>query len=79
MKSFKRSISMDGRRTSISLDDAFWSGLKEIAQDQGATLSGLVAKIAETRKQNNLSSAIRLFVLEHVRTHGINGSSLDRA
>jgi predicted DNA-binding ribbon-helix-helix protein len=75
----KRSVSMDGRKTSITLEDAFWSSLKEIAQDQGATLSEVVAKIDETRKQNNLSSAIRVFVLEHVRTHGINGSSLDRA
>jgi predicted DNA-binding ribbon-helix-helix protein len=75
----KRSISMDGRKTSISLEDAFWSRLKEIAQDQGATLSGLVAKIDNKRERGNLSSAIRLYVLEHVRTHGTNGSSLDRA
>jgi hypothetical protein len=67
---------MDGRKTSITLEDAFWSSLKEIAQDQGATVSEVVAKIDETRKQGNLSSAIRLFVLEHVRTHGIKGRRL---
>jgi predicted DNA-binding ribbon-helix-helix protein len=66
----KRSIVIDGHKTSVSLEDAFWSDLKEIALAQRATLSGLVAKIDETRQHGNLSSAIRLFVLEHFRTHG---------
>jgi predicted DNA-binding ribbon-helix-helix protein len=66
----KRSIAIDGHKTSVSLEDAFWSDLKEIAHAQRATLSGLVAKIDETRQHGNLSSAIRLFVLEHFRTHG---------
>jgi predicted DNA-binding ribbon-helix-helix protein len=64
----KRSIVLHGHQTSISLEDAFWSGLKEIAQSQEATLSKLIAKIDEQRlqeDQGNLSSAIRLFVLEH--------------
>jgi predicted DNA-binding ribbon-helix-helix protein len=62
----KRSITIDGHKTSISLEDAFWSNLKEIAHSQQATLSKLLAKIDETR-QGNLSSATRLFVLEHMR------------
>jgi len=66
----KRSIVIDGHKTSVSLEDAFWSDLKEIAHAQRATLSGLVAKIDEARQHGNLSSAIRLFVLEHFRTHG---------
>jgi predicted DNA-binding ribbon-helix-helix protein len=70
----KRSIVIDGHKTSVSLEDAFWSDLKEIALAQRATLSELVAKIDEKRQQNNLSSAIRLFVLEQVRTRGTNGS-----
>ena len=61
------SIVIDGHKTSVSLEDAFWDDLKEIAHDQGATLSALVAKIDETRAHGNLSSAIRLFVLEHRR------------
>ena len=69
----KRSIVIDGHKTSVSLEDAFWDDLKEIAHDQGATLSALVAKINETRKHSNLSSAIRLFVLDHIR----NGTRLD--
>jgi predicted DNA-binding ribbon-helix-helix protein len=61
----KRSIVIDGHKTSVSLEDAFWIHLKDIAHAQRATLSALVAKIDETRQHNNLSSAIRLFVLEH--------------
>jgi predicted DNA-binding ribbon-helix-helix protein len=66
----KRSIVIDGHKTSISLEDAFWDDLKEIAHAQQATLSALVAKIDEKRAHGNLSSAIRLFVLEHFRTNG---------
>ena len=63
----KRSVIVGGRKTSISLEDAFWSGLKEIAQAQGATLAQTVTEIDKTRQQGNLSSAIRLFVLGHIR------------
>jgi predicted DNA-binding ribbon-helix-helix protein len=65
----KRSIVIDGHKTSVSLEDAFWSGLKEIAEAQQAPLSMVVGEIDQTRQQGNLSSAIRLFVLDHVRTH----------
>jgi predicted DNA-binding ribbon-helix-helix protein len=70
----KRSIVIDGHKTSVSLEDAFWSGLKEIALAQGATLSEMVAGIDTTRQQGNLSSAIRLFVLDHVRTNRIGAA-----
>ena len=66
----KRSIVIDGHKTSASLEDAFWNDLKEIAYTQRTTLSELVAQIAGVRKQRNLSSAIRLFVLEHFRGQG---------
>ena len=65
----KRSVIIDGHKTSVSLEDAFWSDLKEIAHRHQSTLSKLVTQIDETRQQGNLSSAIRLFVLEHIRTH----------
>ena len=65
----KRSVIIDGHKTSISLEDAFWSDLKEIAHRHQSTLSKLVTQIDETRQQGNLSSAIRLFVLEHIRTN----------
>ena len=69
----KHTIVINGHKTSVTLEDAFWSGLKEIAHAQEATLSELVAKIDQTRQQGNLSSAIRLFVLEHV--HLVSGTA----
>jgi predicted DNA-binding ribbon-helix-helix protein len=66
----KRSIVIAGHKTSVSLEDAFWQGLKEIAGDREITLSDLVAEIDQERREGNLSSAIRLFVLHHYRTHG---------
>jgi predicted DNA-binding ribbon-helix-helix protein len=63
----KRSIVIAGHRTSISLEDAFWTSLKNIARQRGTTLSDLVAAIDHKRGNANLSSAIRLFVLDHYR------------
>jgi predicted DNA-binding ribbon-helix-helix protein len=63
----KRSIVIAGHKTSVSLEDAFWKGLKEIAQSRGVTLSDLVAAIDSERQLGNLSSAIRLFVLDHYK------------
>ena len=65
----KRSIVISGHKTSVSLEDAFWTDLKNIAHAQHVTLSELVTKIDGTREQGNLSSAIRLFVLQHFREH----------
>ena len=63
----KRSIVIAGHKTSVSLEDAFWKGLKEIADDRSVTLSDLVSTIDTDRRHGNLSSAIRLFVLDHYR------------
>jgi predicted DNA-binding ribbon-helix-helix protein len=63
----KRSIAIAGHKTSVSLEDAFWKGLKEIATGCGLTLSEMVATIDSGRAQGNLSSALRLFVLDHYR------------
>ena len=63
----KRSVVIDGHKTSVSLEDAFWTELKNIAHTQQVTLSDLVSKIEGAREQSNLSSAIRLFVLHHFR------------
>ncbi len=64
----KRSIVIAGHKTSVSLEEPFWLGLKEIAQGQQVTLSTMVGDIDTQRRQGNLSSAIRLFVLESLRT-----------
>jgi predicted DNA-binding ribbon-helix-helix protein len=63
----KRSIVIAGHKTSVSLEDAFWKGLKDIAGTRDMTLSELVAAIDSDRRHGNLSSAIRLFVLDHYR------------
>jgi predicted DNA-binding ribbon-helix-helix protein len=67
----KRSVMINRHKTSVSLEDPFWSGLKEIARSERATVSKLVAKIDSKRERGNLSSAIRLFVLDQVRTNGM--------
>ena len=66
----KRSVIIDGQKTSVSLEDPFWNDLKEIAYSQRATLSQVIEEIDRARQHNNLSSAIRLFVLDRVRMHG---------
>jgi predicted DNA-binding ribbon-helix-helix protein len=63
----KRSIVIAGHKTSVSLEDAFWTGLKEIAAKRDLTLSDMVATIDQDRRHGNLSSAIRLFVLDYYR------------
>src|SRR5262249_53839352 len=72
----KRSIVIDGHKTSVSLENAFWSGLKEIARAQQATLSNIVARIDKTRQHRNLPSAIRLFVLARVRMPETNRTNV---
>src|SRR5258705_12204918 len=69
----KRSIVIAGHKTSVSLEDAFWQGLKEIADDRSMTLSDLVSTIDTDRRHGNLSSAIRLFVLDHYRNNNTVG------
>jgi len=64
----KRSIVIAGHKTSVSLEDAFWQGLKDIAAARDMTLSELVASIDTDRRHGNLSSGIRLFVLDHYRS-----------
>ena len=62
----KRSIVIAGHKTSVSLEDAFWEGLKEIAGERHMSSSDLVAAI-DSERHGNLSSAIRLFVLDFHR------------
>ena len=61
----KRSVNFSGHKTSVSLEDAFWSAFREIAATRKIPLSDLVSTIDNERKHGNLSSAIRLFVLDH--------------
>lgn len=60
----KRSLTISGHRTSVSLEDAFWRRLKALAAARALSLSALVAEIDASRGDANLSSAVRVFVLE---------------
>ncbi len=73
----KRSIVIAGHKTSVSLEEEFWQSLKEIVRGRNVTLSFLVADIDARRPHGNLSSAIRLFVLDYFRTQAL-GPSADR-
>lgn len=64
----KRSVAIAGHRTSISLEEPFWTELQAIARARGQSLQSLVAEIDSGRGGDNLSSAIRVFVLSAVRT-----------
>jgi predicted DNA-binding ribbon-helix-helix protein len=63
----KRSVVIAGQKTSVSLEDSFWTALKELAGEQNVPLCELVTRINARRNAGNLSSALRLFVLEHFR------------
>jgi predicted DNA-binding ribbon-helix-helix protein len=66
----KRSIVLAGRNTSVSLEEPFWEALKDIATSRQSSLSDLISAIDLKRKHGNLSSALRLFVLNHYRRQG---------
>lgn len=72
----KRSIVIGGHKTSVSLEDAFWTELKKIAGNQQVTLSTVVGSIDTDRRQGNLSSAIRLFVLDKARARAVEHAAL---
>jgi predicted DNA-binding ribbon-helix-helix protein len=60
----KRSIDIGGHKTSVSLEDEFWDGLRAIAERQNMTVSALTKRIDNERQNRNLSSAIRVFVFK---------------
>jgi predicted DNA-binding ribbon-helix-helix protein len=62
----RHSIIIFGRNTTVSVEDAFWKALREIATWRGETMRSIIASI-DAKRQSNLSSAIRLFVLEYFR------------
>jgi predicted DNA-binding ribbon-helix-helix protein len=66
----KRSVVVCGHNTSVSLEDEFWQPLHTIASRRKMTLGALLDEIDGGRQQSNLSSHIRLFVLEHYRAQG---------
>ena len=69
----KRSVVIGGHKTSVSLEEPFWTEVRSIANAEQITVSSLLRRIDRERSNANLSSAIRVFVLEHVRDRA-NGS-----
>ncbi len=63
----KRSLSIAGHRTSVSLEEIFWSELRVIAGRRGRSVASLVAEIDAARGEANLSSALRVFVLQQAK------------
>ncbi|MEL7047980.1 MAG: ribbon-helix-helix domain-containing protein [Pseudomonadota bacterium] len=70
----KRSFTIKGHRTSVSLEDEFWDCLKELADVRGISTAALVTKIDAERAQVGLSSAVRTFILKEIR-HAKRSSS----
>jgi predicted DNA-binding ribbon-helix-helix protein len=70
----KRSIVITGHKTSVSLEDAFWNGLKEIAQARQQSLAQLLVEI-DSGRQGNFSSAIRTFVFDYFRAQIVPASA----
>jgi len=64
----KRSVSIAGHRTSISLEEPFWQLLREIADREKLSIQSLIGRIDAERGEQNLSSAIRVFVLMDLRS-----------
>ncbi len=60
----KRSLAIAGHRTSVSLEEAFWRGLRRVAARRGISVNALAAMVDAARGEANLSSAIRVYVLE---------------
>ena len=64
----KRSVNIHGHQTSISLEEEFWSALKDLADQQDLSINKIIAKIDDERApENNLSSAIRIYILNYIR------------
>jgi predicted DNA-binding ribbon-helix-helix protein len=74
----KRSVVVAGHKTSVSLEEAFWNGLKEISKLRDMTLSELIDEINGNRPQGNLSSAMRLFVLDYFKSRVADTASDSR-
>jgi predicted DNA-binding ribbon-helix-helix protein len=63
----KRSVVIAGHKTSVSLEQPFWDIVREVAGAEGTTVSAVLRRIDSERTQSNLSSAVRVFALQHVR------------
>jgi predicted DNA-binding ribbon-helix-helix protein len=66
-KDLKRSLTVAGHRTSLSLEPEFWQALQEIARTEKKTLASIVGELDRTRGSRNLSSAIRVWLFKRAK------------
>jgi len=67
-KTLKRSVTVAGHRTSITLEGAFWDSLREIAESQNKSVNALIAEV-DKQQPENLSSALRVFILGYYKAN----------
>jgi predicted DNA-binding ribbon-helix-helix protein len=65
----KGSLAIAGHRTSVSLEDAFWRRLRRLAEERGLSVNALAAEVDAARGEANLSSAIRVYLLDEENAH----------
>lgn len=75
MRPEKRSFSIQGHRTSVSLESAFWIALKDAAAEDGVTLAGLIKTIDKERGDAGLSSAVRVWLLKRLQMRAANATA----
>ena len=71
----KRSVVIGGHKTSVSLEQPFWDVVREIAATETITVSAVLRRVDAARAQANLSSAVRVYVLQQVRARPIRGDT----
>lgn len=69
----KRSFTLHGHRTSISLEAPFWEALRDAAEREGLPLASLVAEIDEQRRGSGLSCAVRVWILQYFQRLAAEG------
>jgi predicted DNA-binding ribbon-helix-helix protein len=74
----KRSVVVNGRKTSVSLENEFWDALRQVAKQSNVSVAMLLVEIERSRTTINLSSAIRIFLLNHFRTHNSDRQPVSR-
>jgi predicted DNA-binding ribbon-helix-helix protein len=70
VKDLKRSLTLQGHRTSVSLEPEFWKALRTLATNQQKSLAALIVEVDASRGDRNLSSALRLYILKALQTPG---------
>jgi predicted DNA-binding ribbon-helix-helix protein len=74
----KRSVVVNGRKTSVSLENEFWDALRQVAKQSNVSIARLLVEIERSRTTINLSSAIRIFLLNHFRTQNSDRQPVSR-